>query len=523
MQVAPSTAVSNSGTLEATASGTLVLTGGTFNNTSTGVILANGSGSTVDLNGSTITGGTLTTTAGGVIQNNGTATLDGSTNAPTISSGSTVTLLNNTTTVLKGTITNNGTIAQNSGGNVTDIQLRGPVTLAGDGALVMSNNGNNRIFGATSDAALTNGANHTIEGAGQIGINNGGFAFALTNNGTILANQSTTLTIAPTGNTTNNGTFQANSGSTLFMNGTLTNYSPGTSTLTGGTYKAFSGTIALSQANGGNGTQAVIATNAASILLDGSTAMISDAAGHDIVRGFLSSNTAAGSFTIQNGANVTTANANFSNAGSVTVGANSTFTVAGSHDYVQTGGTTTLAASTSSIVVAASNSFDLNGGTLQGIGKLTGNLVNSGGTVLPGTPGSAGTLTISGTYSDPMGGTIDFQIGGLNSFSDLDVTGLATLTGSSFDVSLIDGFHPSNGETFDVLNSAGLGGTIFDNSTFQIGGVTFTASYIDNDTQVLLTVNGSSVPEPASFVMFGLGMLGVGTFMIRRSRAARRK
>ena len=89
------------------------------------MILATGSGSTVNLNGSTITGGTLTTTSGGVIQNNGPATLDGSTNSPTISTGSTVTLLNNTTTTLLGTIINNGTIAQNSAGNFTDIHLSG--------------------------------------------------------------------------------------------------------------------------------------------------------------------------------------------------------------------------------------------------------------------------------------------------------------------------------------------------------------------------------------------------------------
>ena len=91
------------------------------------------------------------------------------------------------------------------------------------------------------------------------------------------------------------------------MNGTLTNYTPTTSTLTGGTYNALSGTIELSQANATAGTPAVIATNAATILLDGSTAKIADGSGHDIVRGFLATNTAAGSFTIQNGANVTSA------------------------------------------------------------------------------------------------------------------------------------------------------------------------------------------------------------------------
>ncbi len=515
LQVAPTIAVTNNGTLEATAGGTLVLTGGTFNNSSTGVILSKGSGSTVDLSGSTITGGTLTTTGGGVIQNNGTATFDGTTSAPTISVGSTITLDNSSTTVLKGTITNNGTIATNSAGSLTDILLSGPVTLSGKGALVMSDNNANRIYGVTGDAALTNGANHTIEGGGQIGVNNGGYGFTLTNNGTILANATTTLSIAPTGNTTNNGTFQANSGSTLFMNGPLTNYSPATSTLTGGTYNAFSGTIALSQANATAGTPAVIATNAATILLDGSTAKISDGTGQDIVRGFLSSNTAAGSFTIQNGANVTTASTGFTNAGTVNIGANSTFTVGGSHDYVQSGGITTLSTASGSLVVSPGHAFDLDGGTLQGIGTITGDLVNTGGTVMPGNVGSPGTLTVTGNYSDPFASMdiqIDFSGAGL-----LDLGGSAKLSGTTLEISLLRGFLPINGASYEIVATAG-GTTDFANPVIVDGNITFTAVVIGND--VFLDVSVASVPEPASIVMLGLGMAGVGTFLVRRSRKA---
>ena len=57
------------------------------------------------------------------------------------------------------------------------------------------------------------------------------------------------------------------------------------------------------------------------------------------------------------------------------IGANSTFSVGGSHDYIQSGGTTTLTAGTSRLAVASGHSVDLNGGTLQGIGTLQGNLV----------------------------------------------------------------------------------------------------------------------------------------------------
>ncbi len=56
----------------------------------------------ITVNGGTLTTNTLNTVTAGVIENNGTATVNG----VTISTGSTLTLLNNTTTVLMGTITN---------------------------------------------------------------------------------------------------------------------------------------------------------------------------------------------------------------------------------------------------------------------------------------------------------------------------------------------------------------------------------------------------------------------------------
>jgi len=77
----------------------------------------------------------------------------------------------------------------------------------------LSDSPNNRIFAAGSDT-LINDVNHTIQGAGELGINNIGFAFTLTNNGTIIANQSNALQVGP-GSVVNNGTMQVISGSTL--------------------------------------------------------------------------------------------------------------------------------------------------------------------------------------------------------------------------------------------------------------------------------------------------------------------
>jgi hypothetical protein len=78
----------------------------------------------------------------------------------------------------------------------------------------MSDSPNNRIFATGSDT-LINDVNHTIQGSGQLGINNAGFGFTLTNSGTIIANQTNQLNIAPSSNVTNNGTIQVNAGSSM--------------------------------------------------------------------------------------------------------------------------------------------------------------------------------------------------------------------------------------------------------------------------------------------------------------------
>jgi hypothetical protein len=141
----PGNGTTNTGTLEASNGGGLILAG-TFSNTN-GTILSTGSGSLVvvgqgEAAAVTINGGTLTTTGGGLI-----AMDNGTLNGVTISTGSTVNLFTNNSATLEGTITNNGTIAQNSMGLNTDLHISGAVTLSGDGALMMSNNGANRVFG----------------------------------------------------------------------------------------------------------------------------------------------------------------------------------------------------------------------------------------------------------------------------------------------------------------------------------------------------------------------------------------
>jgi len=103
----------------------------------------------------------------------------------------------------------------------------------------------------------------------------------------------------------------------------------------------------------------------------------------------------------------------------------------------------------------------------------------------------------------------------------LNVSGTASLDGM-LDLSLINGFTPFNGEQFVILTSSGLSGVFSTVNGLQEGNVTFTVEYSPqgflNDV-VLDAQVSSAVPEPASWLMLGLGLAAVGTCVVRRSRS----
>ena len=196
-------------------------------------------GSTVNILG-TIQGGTLRTSGTGAIDWQD-GTLDGTVNVATNAGELNV---NNSDLYLQGTIYNTGTIALT--GNSCAV-MNEPTTLTGSGKLTMAST--TCIYG--SGIAFTNQS--TIEGAGSIGDSN---PMPITNNGTIIANQSSSLTINPNATGfSNTGKLVANAGSTLTLDGVFTNLSGGT--LSGGSYLV----------TGILGLQNPVVTNAANITL----------------------------------------------------------------------------------------------------------------------------------------------------------------------------------------------------------------------------------------------------------------
>jgi hypothetical protein len=127
---------------------------------------------------------------------------------------------------------------------------------------------------------------------------------------------------------TNSGTLQANAASTLQVSTNLTNFNAGA--LTGGTYVAngTTGHAGIIQLNLAPNTGGEILTNAATIVLNGPTAVIVDSNGNNALES-LSNNT--GSLTVTGG-QVFSTGASFTNGGTLHVGAASSFSSA---DYTQ--------------------------------------------------------------------------------------------------------------------------------------------------------------------------------------------
>ncbi len=416
-------ASTNTATLEASSGGTLQIEN-TVNNIG-GVIEAQ-TGSIVLLNSGTVNGGTLSTSGTGVIQSEN-VTLDGSVNAVTNQGMLTASGFNLN---LKGTINNNGTIALGNNGGC--IALEAPTTLTGSGKVTMTSF--NCIFGYASTNTLTNQS--TIEGAGSIGDSN---PMGIVNDGTILANTTKPLTIAPDAilGFTNSGTLAVNKGSVLNLTGLFNNYSG--MTLSGGTYTV-TGTLGL---------QGAIATNAAKITLTGATAQILNSVANTNALAALASNATLGSLSLQNGQVLTTATS-LSNAGKIIVGIGSGLSVGGS--YTQTAGTTTVDGK-----LTAPAGLTLQKGSLAGKGTVV-SAVNSSASVTAGDSTSKpAVLTVTGSYAQTSKGTLNISIGGstTGTYGQITVSNGVSL-GGTLSIKLVNSFVPTIGEVFPIAK----GGTV---------------------------------------------------------------
>jgi hypothetical protein len=135
--------------------------------------------------------------------------------------------------------------------------------------------------------------------------------------------------------------------------------------------------------------------------------------------------------------------------------------------------------------LTAGGLLDLEGGILAGTGVINATVLNNA-EVDVGQPGSPGTLTIVGDYTQTAGAVLVIQIGGRNpgtNFDQLNVTGQATVDGT-LTVNLINGFRPERGDSFTIMTFGSGTGTF---ANINGDGPSFSPFY--NPDDVILVVN----------------------------------
>jgi len=189
---------------------------------------------------------------------------------------------------------------------------------------------------------------------------------------------------------------------------------------------------------------------------------------------------------IKSAGNVSTVFTHFRNTGVVDVRAG-TLELAGTNGltHIQTAGSTIL---NGGILSVTSNTpYQLQGGKLNGVGTLSGSVLNSAGMVEAGL--SVGTLTISSTYTQQSLATMRVEIGGAApGLFDLIQVGSQVSLAGNLHVQTVNGFAPGVGNTFVILTGSVITGTF---ATLS-GTPGFQVSY--TPTQVILTAVDSPCP-----------------------------
>jgi len=164
-------------------------------------------------------------------------------------------------------------------------------------------------------------------------------------------------------------------------------------------------------------------------------------------------------------------------------------------------------------VAAAGGTIDCQSGGCIGSGTVGGDLNNSGGTVSPGN--SPGVLEVAGDFTQGDEGTLLMEVSGDVPGSEYDVLvvyGTADLAGT-LEVSLLDGFTPELGDSFDMLELGSVTGTFDEIQLPELGGglAWDLANLYDSGTLAV-----TSVPEPATFLLLLVSTVGI-VFRVRRS------
>ncbi|MEQ1906770.1 MAG: PEP-CTERM sorting domain-containing protein, partial [Pirellulaceae bacterium] len=525
-------AFTNSGVVRATGGGLVTLTGfgnGEFHGAPGGLFEAQAS-SRIDLiSGAVVRNATFSTVGDGLIRVNAgnNATWVDVTNTGNFRKD------DNGTLTIATSLTNSGNMQFVGGGNVTQMFVSGPVNLNGGGSVNMSGN-NARIAGDGAGSILTN-VDNTISGTGNAGTN----SVVMINQGTFQAGAGESLTIDPvnlganpsftnngvvratgggtvvlTGNGagqfSGNGTFEALNGSNVLFDGSafVQNISGGT--LNSGTWRAIDGGAGASVRVQNNATSQIntIGMNA-EVELAGVNSQFTVRSTNIAIDTTLS--TVNGTLILRDGRDMTLSGG-LTNNGSLQVdGAASSLNVTAG--FQQNSGSTTL--TNGGVLALNGSSNNIDGGTLEGIGNVIGDLTfGTAATLNPGF--SPGQLDFTGDLTWDDGGLVFFDLG-----TNAPTTDFLAITGSL--IKGVDGtfaftFVNNNwvaGQTYDLISFAS---TTFSEGDFSYtNGAGFAGTFAITGGNLLQFNLISAVPEPGMLSVLLLAGIA-GSSMVRRRR-----
>ncbi len=139
------------------------------------------------------------------------------------------------------------------------------------------------------------------------------------------------------------------------------------------------------------------------------------------------------------------------------------------------------------------------GGTLRGTGTIGGSVFNRA-TIVPGTSGGVGKLTIGGNFTQAPSGSLGIRLGSPSSYDRLAIGGSAQLNGG-LQVSFLNGFQAQPGDTFRILTAGGgVSGTFSNVSGIPETGTLLSLGVVyESNAVVLQFMQGSFaglVPDP---------------------------